>query len=337
MRDLATVDAQWLIQQPFTSPSWVIEDLLTAGLSLLVGPPKAGKSWMALKMALCVSTGTPFCELQANESDVLYLCLEDTKSRVQQRLWKLTDEASPRLHIVTSASKIGGDLISQLREFVAGNPETCLIIIDTLQMVRSVSKDSAYAADYGDMNALKKFADKNGLAILRIHHNRKMGDSDVFNTVSGTNGITGAADCTMVLNNLNRSAHRAMLSVTGRDVEFQEYKIRMNDCEWELIEKISKEELEEREVLDDVLRVLAFMMTRPVEWKGTTTELYTQLSLDNIEVARYGTPEDIAAMCMYLASNESSYFTGQVVTVDGGLNAHVSTMAQFRAMVSRTW
>ena len=37
--------------------------------------------------------------------------------------------------------------------------------------------------------------------------------------------------------------------------------------------------------------------------------------LDNIEVARYGTPEDIAAMCVYLASDESSYFTGQVVTV----------------------
>lgn len=32
MRDLATVDAQWLIQQPFTSPSWVIEDLLIARL-----------------------------------------------------------------------------------------------------------------------------------------------------------------------------------------------------------------------------------------------------------------------------------------------------------------
>ena len=248
MRDLATVDAQWLIQQPFMSPSWVIEDLLTAGLPLLVGSPKAGKSWMALRMALCVSTGAPFWDLQTNASDVLYLCLEDTKSRVQQRLWKLTDKASQRLHIATSASKIGGDLIPQLREFLTDNPETRLIIIDTLQMARSVSKDSAYAADYGDMNALKKFADKNGLGILCIHHNRKMGESDVFNTVSGTNGITGAANCTMVLNNLNRSAHRATLSVTGRDVEFQEYKIRMNDCEWELIEKTSKEELGEREV-----------------------------------------------------------------------------------------
>lgn len=288
MRDLATVDAQWLIQQPFTVPTWAIEDLLTVGLSLLVGPPKAGKSWMALKIALCVSTGTPFWDLQTHESDVLYLCLEDTKGRVQQRLWKLTDEASPRLHIATSASKIATDLIPQLNDFVKAYPETRLVIIDTLQMVRSVSKDSAYAADYGDMNSLKKFADKHGIAVLCIHHNRKMGDQDVFNTVSGTNGITGAADCTMVLNNLNRSARRATLSVTGRDVEFQEYKIRMNDCEWELIEKTSKEELEEREVPDDILRVLDFMMTRPVEWKGTTTELYTQLHLESVSVPAFG-------------------------------------------------
>ncbi len=59
--------------------------------------------------------------------------------------------------------------------------------------------------------------------------------------------------------------------------------------------------------------------------------------LDNIDVTRYGAPEDIAAMCVYLAGDESSYFTGQVVTVDGGMNSHVPTTAQFRAMASRTW
>lgn len=62
-----------------------------------------------------------------------------------------------------------------------------------------------------------------------------------------------------------------------------------------------------------------------------------QIFLDNIEVNRYGSPEDIAAMCVYLGSDESSYFTGQVVTVDGGMNSHVPTVAQFRAMASRTW
>ncbi len=132
----------------------------------------------------------------------------------------------------------------------------------------------SYAADYADMSAPKKFADAHGTAILCVHHNRKMDDQDVFNTVSGTNGITGAADCTMVLSNLNRASKHATLSVTGRDVEFQEYKVKLTDCVWELIEKTSKEELEERDVPDDVLRTLDFMMTQPVEWKGTTTELF---------------------------------------------------------------
>ncbi len=70
---------------------------------------------------------------------------------------------------------------------------------------------------------------------------------------------------------------------------------------------------------------------------GRVPDALKQIFLDNIEVTRYGSPEDIAAMCVYLASDESGYFTGQVVTVDGGLNAHVPTVAQFRAMASRTW
>ena len=59
--------------------------------------------------------------------------------------------------------------------------------------------------------------------------------------------------------------------------------------------------------------------------------------LSNIMVNRYGCPEDIGHMCVYLASDESSYVSGQIFNVDGGLNAHVSTVAQFRQLNSRTW
>ena len=87
--------------------------------------------------------------------------------------------------------------------------------------------------------------------------------------------------------------------MSGRDVELQEYKIQMNNCEWELIEKTSKEELEERELPDNVLRVLDFMMTRPVEWKGTTTELYTQQDLNSISVPAFG--KHLARNCDFMA------------------------------------
>ncbi|MGN0160257.1 MAG: SDR family NAD(P)-dependent oxidoreductase [Lachnospiraceae bacterium] len=59
--------------------------------------------------------------------------------------------------------------------------------------------------------------------------------------------------------------------------------------------------------------------------------------LSNIMVNRYGCPEDIGNLCVYLGSDESSYVTGQIMNVDGGLNAHVSTVAQFRDLNSRTW
>lgn len=59
--------------------------------------------------------------------------------------------------------------------------------------------------------------------------------------------------------------------------------------------------------------------------------------LSNIMVNRYGCPEDIGHACVYFGSDESAYVSGQVITVDGGLNSHVPTVAQFRAINSRTW
>lgn len=36
-------------------------------------------------------------------------------------------------------------------------------------------------------------------------------------------------------------------------------------------------------------------------------------------IDRFGTPEDVAALVLFLASNEAGYITGQVLSVDGGL------------------
>ena len=59
--------------------------------------------------------------------------------------------------------------------------------------------------------------------------------------------------------------------------------------------------------------------------------------LSNILGKRYGNPDDIGHLCVYLASDEAAYMNGQVLTCDGGLNSHTPTVAQFRQMASRTW
>jgi 3-oxoacyl-[acyl-carrier protein] reductase len=54
------------------------------------------------------------------------------------------------------------------------------------------------------------------------------------------------------------------------------------------------------------------------------TQTVRQVAGDKIKGAipmkRYGSPEDIAGAAVFLASPDSSYITGQVLTVDGGLS-----------------
>ena len=111
-----------------------------------------------------------------------------------------------------------------------------LIIIDTLQKMRGVKNDNAYANDYRDLSLLKRIADQHGTAILLIHHLRKEGDEDVFNRISGTTAISGAVDSSFTLVEDKRGSGRAKLSCIGRDIEYREIELERNeDNVWQLI------------------------------------------------------------------------------------------------------
>lgn len=71
--------------------------------------------------------------------------------------------------------------------------------------------------------------------------------------------------------------------------------------------------------------------------KAVVSEQLRQIFLSNIEVNRYGCPEDIGHACVFFGSDESAFVTGQIINVDGGMNSHAPTVAQFRAAGSRTW
>lgn len=276
MQKLKTVDADTLLCQPLDKPCFVVDGLIPAGLSLFCGSQKIGKSWLMLKLCLCVSQGTPFWEIPTMQGDVLYLCLEDTFYRIQDRLFRLTDEASQRLHFAVASCKLTDGLVGQLEDYLKSYPDSRLIVIDTLQKIRTASKENAYANDYGDISLIKDFADRHALAVVVVHHIRKQKDSDVFNQVSGTTGLTGSADTNFVLEKTNRAGDTAVLYATGRDIEYQEFTLRFRDCSWELLERKGQEQLAAASVPPVLFRVAAFMQDKQ-EWSGTATELLEQL------------------------------------------------------------
>ena len=272
MQKLQTVDADTLLYEPLEKPRFVVDGLIPTGLILFCGAQKIGKSWLMLRLCLCVSQGLPLWDMPTAEGDVLYLCLEDTFSRIQDRLFQVTDEASGRLHFAVASCKLSDGLIVQLEDYLKDYPDSRLIVIDTLQKVRTASKDNAYASDYGDISLIKDFADRHSLAVVVVHHIRKQNDSDVFNKVSGTTGLTGSADTTFVLEKENRASDTARLYVTGRDTPYQEFVLRFRDCSWELVERKTQEQLAKEAIPDVLFRLVKFMQDK-TEWSGTATEL----------------------------------------------------------------
>ena len=272
MQKLQTVGADTLLYEPLEKPSFVVGGLIPTGLTLFCGSQKIGKSWLMLKLCLCVSQGIPLWDMPTQEGDVLYLCLEDTFCRIQDRLFRLTDEASGRLHFAVASDKLSDGLIVQLEDYLKEYPDSRLIVIDTLQKVRTASKDNAYASDYGDISLIKDFADRHSLAVIVVHHIRKQNDSDVFNKVSGTTGLTGSADATFVLQQESRASNAAKLYVTGRDTPYQEFTLRFRDCSWDLVERKEQEQLAKEAIPDVLFRLVDFMQGRE-EWTGTATEL----------------------------------------------------------------
>ena len=84
-------------------------------------------------------------------------------------------------------------------------------------------------ATMGTSPLIKDFADRHSLAVIVVHHIRKQNDSDVFNKVSGTTGLTGVRTLPLFWKRRKRASDTAKLYVTGRDTPYQEYTLRFRD------------------------------------------------------------------------------------------------------------
>ena len=209
------------------------------------------------------------------------------------RALRLADTAPEGLHLCHRAAPIGQGLERQIEAQLAEHPHIRLVVLDTLQKVRCVSGSGmTYSSDYEDAGLLKTLADRNGICLLVIHHLRKMADDDPFNRLSGTNGLAGAADGTLILMRNKRQDGTATLYATGRDIEDVEEELEFSDCRWS--RAVPPEQLQ----LTLVVNALKKLLTAG-EFRGTATDLVTKLEMQG----SYWSP---AILSKYLQSHDDA-------------------------------
>lgn len=281
-QQLELISAKQLITQKLAPINWCMENFLPQGLALVVAQPKSGKSWLTLAICLSVATGIDFLGYRTNKGESLYLALEDSRHRLKNRLEKILDENEipENFNFAIKAPSLANGLIDMLEKYMQEHPNTKLIAIDTLQKIRTGAsrQEGAYAADYREVGILKSFADKYNITVLLVHHLRKQKDADVFNKISGTNGIMGVADTIFILDKDCRESNEAKLHITGRDVEFDELYLSFNKstCQW-TSDGNAEIQTKKREVKeynnDPIIKALRKLIEIDADWRGTAQEL----------------------------------------------------------------
>lgn len=247
------------------------------------GAPKIGKSWLALTLCLCVAKGEPLWSFAAQQCSVLYLCLEDSYQRIRCRLLDLTEDAPDTLHFSIIAEQLHGGLEQQIERFLLEHPDTGLVVIDTLQRVRgSGDSGNPYANDYRDIGALKALVDKHRIAILLVHHIRKLKSDDPMDMISGTNGISGATDTNFVLMKTSRSKSTATLYCTGRDIEYRELNLEF-DSETHFWNLLSDNSLSVEQPDGQMLSLLSALLRQQSEISATAATLLKIIDPTNAE------------------------------------------------------
>jgi hypothetical protein len=188
---------------------------------VLGGKAKLGKSWLGAGIAIAVAMGGyALGSIKVEQGDVLLLALEDNERRLKKRLNQLLPNGRKpdRLFYDLTCGRLDQGLVDDLREWIEHATNPRLIVIDVLNKIRPAQKpnEGIYDYDVRSLEGLQTLAAEYGIAIIVVHHTRKAEADDPFDCLSGSTGLTGTADSTLIL---SRDSGGVILYGRGRDLE----------------------------------------------------------------------------------------------------------------------
>ena len=232
-----TINAAELYTKDIPPVYWIVKGLISEGITFLSAKSKVGKSWLCLDLAYSVSNGRDFLGFKTTKSKVLYMALEDSKSRLQDRLKRCYNcEVLAGVELMTERLPFD-DVIGRLKATLEADPEIRLVMIDTYQKIKPDRKkgQSDYEHDYGIISTFQDIAFKYHVGILFTHHNRKSQgfindkEADPFDDVLGSTALQGACDNILVIKiNRKQSDDVAKLYTTSKDADNNALAIKFN-------------------------------------------------------------------------------------------------------------
>ena len=105
-KELQLYSCKYVMDTALQKTPFIVDRLLAPGLYVLAGAPKVGKSWLVLDLCLSVAEGQDFLGHRTEKGQVVYLALEDSLIRLQNRVYEFTDEPTENLDFALLADSI---------------------------------------------------------------------------------------------------------------------------------------------------------------------------------------------------------------------------------------
>ena len=279
-------------------PKYVVEGLISSGITILASPPKFGKSWLCMGLGTDVANGDDFLGMKTHKCGVLYLALEDGDFRLKERSLKVAGGKSipANFFLAKHSPTLNEGLLPELDKCLRENAGIGLVIIDTLQKVRGVAgkTEGVYGYDYRELGQLHEFALNKNIAIVLVHHLRKGdNDTDFVERLNGSTGVSGAADSIIVLARAKRGSDETKMNITGRDVVERTLVLQMNwgTYRWVCLgdeRDVEKDRDESEFYADPIVRTLLFHMEEEEDYMDEDdTSVSWEVSLKDFSDAIY--------------------------------------------------